>query len=234
MIPKHLITTIFLTAIMGIFSAATAAKATFQTSSVGKWTGPELYIKQSSDLTPLQLHSVAISQPYTYRQGSAIEIHAKEDPTRKSSRTSLIATIDIPGHISQPLVVFVPNDQDNEEKPEKLRYLVLDLSTMVYSGGTLRFVNLSEDKLEVSLGDNAEKLKPNAVKVIEHRGDDPHKVAFNVTLLPSDEEATKVRDVGTMLLTRPTKRMTVFIDTTVNKRGKKLLTFLTLVDYLSQ
>ncbi|BDS07052.1 hypothetical protein NT6N_20920 [Oceaniferula spumae] len=217
-------------AVVGLFSSsklqADPIQASCRTTCLGKWNGPELFIKHGSDYQKISLLDLGLSQPYLIPSDNQVSIYQENADAGAADPYTLIREVFLPKEMTDAILVFIPG-----EKGAKFELKVLDFNIKTYPGGAARFVNLCAESVEVTLGDQHKVLAPDEMGLLGEEVTDKTTSAMAASFLSKEDDDLQPGLIKTVLLRTPTKRQTFFLSSLKKPDGPPTLTFRVLVDF---
>ena len=165
---------------------------------------PEVFYLDGQKMLPLELISDRRSELYELKNAvETFELYISQSLPSGESEMKLVGTATIPPKVKRMLFI-IKHTPTNQELP--LSMLAVNDSLDVFPAGTFRLINFTNEKLSVSVGDDAQEMRPRQIRLLQP--EIPEKGGL-VSLVISNSEGEPV--FGRRLFGQSRARQMVFV-----------------------
>lgn len=207
-------------------SGQTEANATeergphFRVTSMGKWAGPELFVRIKDKWQPLELLDMAYSAPMPFSRQEPVAFARKGTA---GDEYVPVLSVSIPKDCLSPMILM------QASKDGKIQHHLSDIDPANFPYGSYKLVNFTRFPLAAQFGDKRFSLGPAGVQLVSP---DPGKTAPYPILIREGQDKEKWKTVySNMVINRPSKRMFLFLYPVDDGSGTSTANVRCLVDF---
>lgn len=194
----------------------------FRSTSLGKWMGPELFIRNGKKWEPVEMLDMGLSPAMRFSRSEPI-VFARQVQVEDELKYLPVVTVKIPANCLIPLVLM------QAQEDGKIQQFITDLDPKNYPYGSYKLVNFTKDTVTAQFGKKRFSLRSGGVELVDPRKDAENRLPIMIVKNHGKENAEIL--YSNMVMNRPAKRMVMILHPAKGRNGETIARVRSLVDF---
>lgn len=185
-------------------------RSAFRTTSLGKWTGPGLFIREKGRWESVEMLDMGLSRPIRFSRNEPVAFFRREEKDGKETYLP-VTSVSLPESCLTPLILLRVLSNG------AIQHYVSDMNPANFPYGGYKLVNFTRDQVAAGFGEKHFLVKPGGTELVDPRRGVESRLPIRMFRQRKGEKPEMI--YSNMVMNRPGKRMFMFLCPEEDGRG---------------